>query len=136
MRVTTTKTGQERRVRIGPRTAEVLNAHRARQRKERVAAKVWEDPGLVFPNMKGKIRRADSVTRSFRRLLRKAGLPAEVRFHDLRHTAGSLALRQGMPLHAVSKMLGHADPAMTLRRYAHVLEDMEDEGGRTMDELF
>jgi hypothetical protein len=25
---------------------------------------------------------------------------------------------------------------MTLRRYAHVLEDMEDEGGRAMDELF
>ena len=41
-----------------------------------------------------------------------------------------------MTPHAVSKMLGHADPAMTLRRYAHVLEDMEDEGGRAMDELF
>jgi hypothetical protein len=25
---------------------------------------------------------------------------------------------------------------MTLRRYAHVLEDMEDEGGRAMDNLF
>jgi hypothetical protein len=32
---------------------------------------------------------------------------------------------------------GHSDTAMTLkRRYAHVLEDMEDEGGRAMDELF
>ena len=41
-----------------------------------------------------------------------------------------------MPLHAVSKMLGRSDPAMTLRRYAHVLEDMEDEGGRAMDDLF
>jgi integrase len=41
-----------------------------------------------------------------------------------------------MTLHAVSKMLGHADPAMTLRRYAHVLDDMEDEGGQAMDELF
>jgi hypothetical protein len=33
-------------------------------------------------------------------------------------------------------MPGHSGPAMTLRRYAHVLEDMEDEGGRAMDELF
>ena len=56
--------------------------------------------------------------------------------HDLRHTAGTLALRQGVPLHTASTMLGHSDPAMTLRRYAHVLEDMEDEGGRAMDELF
>ena len=31
---------------------------------------------------------------------------------------------------------GHTDPAMTLRRYAHVLEDMEDVGGRAMDDLF
>ena len=33
-------------------------------------------------------------------------------------------------------MLGHADPAMTLRRYAHVLDDMRDETARVMDELF
>ena len=31
---------------------------------------------------------------------------------------------------------GNSDAAMTLRRYAHVLEDMEDEGGRAMDDLF
>jgi integrase len=41
-----------------------------------------------------------------------------------------------MTLHAVSEMLGHADPAMSLRRYAHVLDDMEDVGSRAMDELF
>jgi integrase len=76
------------------------------------------------------------VVRSLRHYLEEAGIPLEVRFHDLRHTAGTLALRQGIPLHTVSKMLGHSDPAMTLRRYAHVLEDMEDEGGRAMDNLF
>ena len=56
--------------------------------------------------------------------------------HDLRRTAGTLALRQGVPLHTVSKMLGHSDPAMTLRRYAHVLEDMREDAARAMDELF
>ena len=101
-----------------------------------MASASWADPGLVFPNTKGKIRRRDSVMRSLRCLLEEAGLPANIRFHDLRHTTGTLALRQGMPLHAVSKMLGHSDPAMTLRRYAHVLDDMEDEGGRAMDNLF
>src|SRR5215204_613863 len=136
VRVSTTKTGEERRVRIGARTVRVLEAHRAHLRGERMKARVWEDPSLVFPNTRGGIRRRGSVVEAFRRLLAEAGLPSDVRFHDLRHTAGTLALRQGMPLHAVSKMLGHADPAMTLRRYAHVLEDMEDEGARAMDELF
>jgi integrase len=136
--ITPTKTGKDRRVRIGPRTVEVLRAHRAHQRFERMRARSWEFPDLVFPNTSGEVRRSGAVRKSLRRLLKKAGLPepGRVRFHDLRHTAGTLALRQGMTLHAVSKMLGHADPAMTLRRYAHVLDDMEDEGGRAMDELF
>jgi integrase len=36
----------------------------------------------------------------------------------------------------VSRMLGHADPAMTLRRYAHVLKDMREGAALAMDELF
>jgi integrase len=51
-------------------------------------------------------------------------------FYSLRHTAGTLALRQGIPLHTVSKLLGHSDPAMTLRKYAHVLEDMREDAAR------
>jgi integrase len=135
-RVSTTKTGKDRRIHIGPRTVDVLKGHRARQLEERMAAASWTDPGLVFPNTKGKIRRRDSVMRSLRRFLKESGLPVDVRFHDLRHTAGTLALRQGVPLHTVSRMLGHSDPAMTLRRYAHVLEDMREDAARAMDELF
>ena len=101
-----------------------------------MAATSWAGPGLVFPNTKGKIRRRDSVMRSLRRLLEEAGLSVEVRFHDLRRTAGALPLRQGIPLHTVSRMLGHADPAMTLRRYAHVLEDMREDAAQAMDDLF
>ncbi len=102
-----------------------------------VAASYWADSGLVFPNTKGKIRRRDSVMRSLRVFLEEAGLPVDVRFHDLRHTAGTLALRQSVPLHTVSRrMLGHSYPAMTLRRYAHVLEDLREDAARVMDELF
>jgi integrase len=56
-------------------------------------------PGLVFPNTRGKIRRRDSSVRTFKRYLEEAGIPTYVRFHDLRHTAGTLALRRGVPLH-------------------------------------
>jgi integrase len=134
--VTSTKTGQERIVRLGPRTAEVLEAHRGRQRKERMAAKTWEDSGWVFPNTRGKVRRRDSVMRSFRASLEGARLDPTVRFHDLRHTAATHALKAGRPIHEVSKMLGHKDPAMTLRRYSHVLDDMGDATARAMEEAF
>ena len=135
-RVSTTKTGEERRIGIGPRTAEALKAHCTRQLEERMAAPSWADPGLVFPNTCGKVRRRDAVVCSLRRLLEEAGLPAKVRFHDLRHTAATLAIKQGMPIHVVSKMLGHSDPAMTLRRYAHVLDDMREDAARVMDDLY
>ena len=135
-RVSTTKTGEERKIGIGPRTVEVLKEHRRRQLEERMAASAWQDPGLVFPNTRGKVRRRDAVMRSLRVLLAEAGLPAQVRFHDLRHTAGTLAIKQGLPIHVVSRMLGHSDPAMTLRRYAHVLDDMREDAARAMDDLF
>ena len=135
-RVFTTKTGEERRVGIGARTVAVLKAHKKRQLEERMAASSWADPGLVFPNTKGKVRRRDSVMRSLRKMLAEADLPAEIRFHDLRHTAATLAIKQGIPIPTVSKMLGHSDPAMTLRRYAHVLDDMREDAARTMDDLF
>ncbi len=63
----------------------------------RMAATSWADPGLVFPNTKGKIRRRDSVVRSLRRFLEEAALPVKVRFHVLRHSEGTLAFAAGRP---------------------------------------
>jgi integrase len=134
--VTPKKTGEEGTAGIGPRTVEVLRRQRTHQLEKRMAAESWEDPGWVFPNTRGKVRRREPVMRSLRSMLGEAGLPSNVRFHDLRYTAGTHALKRGRPVHEVSKMLGHADPAMTLRRYAHVLDDMRDETARAMDELF
>jgi integrase len=42
--------------------------------------------------------------------------------HDLRHTAGTLMLRRGVPIEVVSKTLGHKDITVTYKVYRHVLE--------------
>ena len=52
-------------------------------------------------------------------LARKEAGIEDVRLHDLRHTVASQAVARGTALSTVAKMLGHADPTMTLR-YAHV----------------
>jgi integrase len=51
----------------------------------------------------------------------RAGIVGKVRLHDLRHTAGSLALASGVSLFAVSRMLGHSSTDFTARVYGHVL---------------
>jgi integrase len=46
-----------------------------------------------------------------------------MRLHDLRHVHATPLLKAGVPVHVVAARLGHADPAITLRVYAHVLRD-------------
>ena len=56
------------------------------------------------------------------RLLRLSSLP-HVRLHDLRHLHATTLLLAGVPVHVVAARLGHADPAVTLRVYSHVLRE-------------
>src|SRR5215472_12740223 len=66
-----------------------LKRHRERQAEQRLqAGEKWHEQGLVFPTVRGNSKvpggflRANSVVASFKRLLKRAGLP-DVRFHDL-----------------------------------------------------
>ena len=69
----------------------------------------------------------------FKNILASAGLP-DKRFHDLRHTAATLMLQNGVDISTTADILGHKDPAMTLRKYAHVLSDMQDQAAK-MDQI-
>jgi len=57
----------------------------------------------------------------------------KVRFHDLRHTAASMMLNQGIPVIVVSKILGHSKPSTTLDYYGHVIGQMENKATSIMD---
>ena len=95
-------------------------------------AGLWEEQGLVFPSEVGTPRLGGNLHRSFKAALRRAGLP-EIRFHDLRHTCATLLLRQGVNPKYVQELLGHADIALTLNVYSHVLPDMGDAAAGAMD---
>jgi len=101
-------------------TAHALLAHRTAQEQERVA---WGDSrldsGLVFTREDGSALSPDYVTRYFRTLSRRAGLP-EIRFHDLRHTSASIALTAGVAMKVVSERLGHSTTGITADLYTHV----------------
>ena len=122
----TTKTGRVRRVTLDPGTAEVLREHAERQAKEReLVGGSWPPGDWVFRMEMGTPLRTDlpgELMRStFRRVNRERRVLPPIRFHDLRHVHATLLLQDGEPVHVVADRLGHADPSMTLRVYAHVI---------------
>lgn len=95
----------------------------------------WSNLDLVFPNTIGRPIDARSFQRRWwMKLVRKAGLPY-IRFHDLRHTAATLLLARGVPVKAVSEMLGHANASITLNLYGHVLPHKQQQLTDVMDDI-
>jgi integrase len=72
--------------------------------------------------------------RSWKPLLRRAGLPLSTRFHDLRHTCATLLLLKGVHPKLVQELLGHSSIEMTLDIYSHVLPNMGDAAAGAMDD--
>lgn len=113
-----------------------LKAHRDTQGFERKqAGKLWQESGLVFTSRTGTALDARNLTREFKLHLKAAKLPEETRFYDLRHAAASLLISEGVPITAVSAMLGHALTSTTLNVYAHVLPGAERITADAMDRL-
>ena len=76
-----------------------------------------------------------SYQKTFERLLNKLNIPHKG-FHSLRHTFATRALECGMDIKSLSEILGHKNPNITLKRYAHSLyehkADMMNKIGRIL----
>lgn len=127
-----TKAGR-RQIQLGPECVNQLITHRKSQDIEREGDR-WDERGLVFPSSVGTPTGQRNLHRSYKRLLKKAGLP-DIRFHDLRHTAATLMLLNGIPLIIVSRRLGHSKSSVTLDIYGHYIPGMQAEAAAMMDEL-
>ncbi|MEM9653701.1 MAG: site-specific integrase [Actinomycetota bacterium] len=120
--ITTPKTKRSRRVvYLDEHTINVLRAQRRHQTDERRAAgKAWSDEhDLIFRDELGDMINPDWFSREFTRQVKLSGLP-KIRFHDLRHSYATLALKAGVHPKVVSERLGHATVGITLDLYSHV----------------
>jgi hypothetical protein len=63
----------------------------------------------------------------FRELMWRNPLLPKIRLHDLRHTAATLALAAGVHPKVVQERLGHANIAITLDTYSHVVEGLQED---------
>ena len=98
------------------------------------AGEWWQNLDLIFPTTKGTILGSSYLLKQFKKLLQKAGLEV-IRFHDLRHTAASLMLNNGVPALVASKILGHSKPSTTLDIYGHLIPIMQEDAANIMDAL-
>lgn len=122
-----TKTRNGRRViGLAPDIVEEIRRHRTRQSEERLSAHGNWSGDLVFTTAAGTpISRSNFTRRYWHPLLSRAALPP-IHFHDLRHTAALLMMRNGQ-LVAVSRRLGHSSTAVTTELYGHATRIDDDQ---------
>jgi integrase len=140
------KNGTPRTVDLAAETIELLKAHRRHQAELKMRnRKAYHDLGLVFAKEWGDLHgREDSLglpiqsnnlgQREFARLLKAANV-RRIKFHGMRHTSATLALKAGVPIHVVQQRLGHKRVEITLGIYAHVLPSMQADAARKLGAL-
>jgi len=90
--------------------------------------------GLVFPAPDGGYqRRSNFRRRIWLPATEAAGVPG-LRFHDLRHTAATLAAATGATTRELMERIGHSSPAAALR-YQHVMKDRDKAIAAALDRL-
>ena len=101
---------------------DALRRHWVKQRTEQLAASSWDDNDFVFTTPVG----TPIDPSNFAKWLSGHCVEAKLGHrnpHQLRHSAASILLAQGIPLHEVSDYLGHSSVRITKDVYGHLSAD-------------
>jgi integrase len=130
------KSERSRRVIVMPEIVKsAIRAQRMGQREQRLlAGSGWRETGFIFTSRTGTPLDPWGVIKAFKRLLQAAGLP-NIRFHDLRHTAATFLLAQGVDPRTIMETLGHSQISLTLNTYSHVLPSLQRDAAEKMNRL-
>jgi integrase len=110
--------------------------HRERQTFERkMAESEWPDHILVFCSSCGTPLDRGRIHLNWTAALKKADLP-RIRLHDLRHTAATLMVQDGVHPKVVQEMLGHRSISVTLDIYSHMAPTLQREAPDRIDAMF
>jgi integrase len=93
-----------------------------------------EPDGLVFPSGRGTYLQRSNFSRLVWRPAVKQRALDGLRFHDLRHTAATLAAAAGATTKELMERMGHTSPAVALR-YQHVMADRRGAIAAALDGL-
>ena len=113
---------------------EILRQHRRKQAEQRLLLGLGAagDDDLVFARPDGSPYPPDTLSRDWWRAVNSLGLP-RVMFHALRHSSASALIAAGLDVGAVSRRLGHSNPATTLRVYTHQFAASDGEAAAAIE---
>jgi integrase len=94
----------------------------------------YQDHGVLFCWENGKPPHPDTITRRFKRLAAAAGLP-EIDLHDVRHSYATAGRDAKIDWKALSKRIGHADVAFTMKQYVQTDLEADRQVANTLAEL-
>ncbi|MEU1736520.1 site-specific integrase [Streptosporangium sp. NPDC020145] len=114
---------------------EALREHRRIQAAERLAAKMWADPDLVFTTTIGTALEPRNVNREWDSLVARAGIGRKVRLHDLRHACATFLFAEGADPKTIQGVLRHTRQATTTDIYVHLLEEVKRSAADSMDSV-
>ena len=97
----------------------LLKLHAQQAQDKLFFGQSYQDTEYVCRWPDGHVMRCDYLSRAFKKLLVKHGLP-DIRLHDLRHSCASYMLKMGCSMKEVADWLGHADIKTAMNVYAHL----------------
>lgn len=116
-------------------TMKLLKRQRMKYKENKLKyGKDFCDKDFVVCQENGKPFLPKSFTRKWARTLEIHSL-RHLKLHGTRHSAISLLLSEGVPLHIVQQRAGHKDPAITLGIYSHVAKDKQNIVAEKLDSL-
>jgi integrase len=120
---------------LDPFTLAVLTAHVATLDLERAEFGTgYQDHGVLFCWEDGRPPHPDTITRRFKRLAASAGLP-EIDLHDVRHSYATAGRDAKIDWKALSKRIGHADVAFTMKQYVQTDLEADRQVAATLADL-
>lgn len=132
-----TKTDNIRMITPAPYVMAALKDEQVRQLSNKFKAGgkdgAFSNPDdLVFTDELGKHLVARTVVKHYKAVVTRLGLP-DKRFHDLRHSYATMALKSGDSIKDVQTALGHTTSGITLDLYSHVTPEMNKESAARME---
>jgi integrase len=134
--VETTKTDNSRRtVYLMDSLLKDLRDYKSIQDSISAQYPIYNPDGYVFCQENGNPYEPRTYQDLFKRCVRQAGI-RDANFHALRHTFSTRSLEEGMDIVTLSRLLGHANPSITMDKYGHSTDEQKLSSVAKLDGLY